>query len=440
MALVAAAAMPAGAGAEQISPLGQGRNPSAVTDATGTLHVVYNHVPQGSPNTDTTIYCRLPAGAPACQPIAFPGLPDNADSTAPHILLRPADGALFVVVSGVVNRLPTTFLYASSDGGATWSGPAAIATGLENISSAQLTPDGGAVELMGGNGDDDMVYQRATLGGPVETRAIGLQAGTQIGFAWRYRLSRMPDGRTAAVAADSVLRSTLRVLNGPDPYQQASWSPWATAPSVSGQFVGASAGPSGSWVLIAPHERLRLRRWNGRTFGTPRTMGTLAGVGGGDVGPVLLNPPADIAVDLAGRVHVAFLAPHALCGPSVCLAYRRSEPRGLGPTFIYPVAKPGGVTPFSITVAPNAGGSGWIVWDDRSLGYTGNVNAVPLVTPPRYSRTGSRVLGHHRRITLPVRRGCIRPGSRFVHRADLSGLRRGVRIVSVRFFFDDGQL
>jgi hypothetical protein len=65
---------------------------------------------------------------------------------------------------------------------------------------------------------------------------------------------------------------------------------------------------------------------------------------------------------------------------------------------------------------------------------------VPLVTPPRYSRTGSRVLGHHRRITLPARRGCIRPGSRFVHHLDLSGLRAGVRIASVRFFFDDGQL
>jgi hypothetical protein len=182
--------------------------------------------------------------------------------------------------------------------------------------------------------------------------------------------------------------------------------------------------------------RLRVRRWNGTTFAVPKTMGTLAGVGGGDVGVGPL-PPRDLRVDLAGRVHVAWVPPSSDCGPSICIAYRRSEPYGFGPQFIYPVAAPAEGTPSSLVVAPNAGGSGWLVWGHEA---SGSLRAAPLVTPPRHSRTGSRVLGHRRRMTVPARRGCIRPGSRFVHRLDLSGRRGRVRIVSVRFFLDDGQL
>jgi hypothetical protein len=185
--------------------------------------------------------------------------------------------------------------------------------------------------------------------------------------------------------------------------------------------------------------RLRVRRWQAGRFSAPKTMGTLAGVGGGEVGDNG-TPPYDLGVDLAGRVHVVWVPHGAQCGPANCFAYRRSEPYGFGPTFTYPVATRDGATPTSLIVAANAGGSGWIVWGDQAFGPDGTLRAAPLVTPPRYSRTGSKVLGHRRRVTLPVRRGCIRPGSRFVHHLDLSGLRGDVRIVSVRFFFDDGQL
>jgi hypothetical protein len=90
-------------------------------------------------------------------------------------------------------------------------------------------------------------------------------------------------------------------------------------------------------------------------------------------------------------------------------------------------------------VAANEAGSGWIVWQNHySSG--GDILAVPLVAAPRFSRTGSRVIGRHPRITIPARRGCIRSGARFVHRLVVSGRRSAVGIVSVRFFFDAGQL
>jgi hypothetical protein len=63
-----------------------------------------------------------------------------------------------------------------------------------------------------------------------------------------------------------------------------------------------------------------------------------------------------------------------------------------------------------------------------------------LATPPRGSRIGSRRIGRSRRVTVPTHYACIAPGGRFVHRLLVSGRPRGVRIVSVRFSFDGGQL
>jgi hypothetical protein len=84
-------------------------------------------------------------------------------------------------------------------------------------------------------------------------------------------------------------------------------------------------------------------------------------------------------------------------------------------------------------VAANSGGSGWLVWDDLS----DRVRAVPLVTPPRGSRVGSRRIGR-RRVTVPDFYGCVPSGGVFVHRLKVDG-RRGAQILSVRFFFDAGQ-
>jgi hypothetical protein len=440
--LLLAAAFAPVASAEPISQLGQGRYPSAVTDATGTLQVVWNTFPQTKPAP--TLYCRLPAGAPACQPVALPALPGGGDTIAgrPHILLRPADGALFVVVSAVSpNALDTTYAYSSGDGGATWSGPTTIATGLGDVVRARLTADGTAVDLVG-TPTGQIVWQRAPLAGPPESRTIDLRAGTGYGggLDTEIELTTLPDGRTALIAQGDHRNVGIRALGAGDPYQQATWSSWAVLPASGGSLWSLGTGPSGTWLLGYHPTRLRVRLWNGRDFTTPKTMGTLAGVGGGDVGQSIGSGAADLSVDLAGRVHVAWLPGSEACG-AVCFAYRRSEPYGFGPTFYYPVARLGSSDPSTLVVAANAGGSGWIVYDDRALGAGGgHLFAVPLVTPPRYSRTGSSVLGHRRRITLPARRGCIRTGSKFVHHLDLSGLRGNVRIVSVRFFFDNGQL
>lgn len=67
-ALALAAWSAAPAGAEPVATLAQGSSPSAVTDAAGTLHVVWRQfkVP------GNLIYCRVPAGGAACAPSRSP--------------------------------------------------------------------------------------------------------------------------------------------------------------------------------------------------------------------------------------------------------------------------------------------------------------------------------------------------------------------------------
>ncbi|HEX5900105.1 MAG TPA: hypothetical protein VFY32_11950 [Solirubrobacteraceae bacterium] len=156
---------------------------------------------------------------------------------------------------------------------------------------------------------------------------------------------------------------------------------------------------------------------------------------GGQLGTVNTRP-VSIDVDLAGRVHVAWWPSTATC-PRSCIAYRRRDPLGSEPTIFYPIPFTASVL-LPLVVAANEAGSGWIVWQEH--GAASNIRAVPLVSAPPFSRTGSRRIGGHRRIAILVRRGCIRPGARFVHRLAVSGRDAGVRILSVRFFFDAGQL
>jgi hypothetical protein len=186
-------------------------------------------------------------------------------------------------------------------------------------------------------------------------------------------------------------------------------------------------------------QSLRIWRFNGRRFVKPRSLGTIGGPATSNVlGVKLVNISGkDLEQDAGGRLHVAW-ARYELCGPKrQCLVYRRNEPRGFGPPVVYPLSL-GMREPHSIVLAPNEGGSGWMVWRPDGGGEASF--ATPLVTPPRGSRIGSRRIGRSRRITVPTHYACIAPGGRFVHRALVSGRRRGVTIVSVRFSFDGGQL
>lgn len=430
LALAAWSAAPAGA--EPVATLAQGSSPAAVTDAAGTLHVVWRqfNVP------GNLLYCRVPAGGAACAPVQ---IAEHVGGT-PHLLLRPQDGALIAVVPTLDDALgEVTTVVASGDGGTTWSGQAPVGVGMDSISGAELTPDGGFVDTVRSSGNQ-VLFQRVAVGGPVEQRIVAL--GTYHGSRLPH-VTHLADGRPVVVAeyVDDRLGTRVAVLSA-DVDVPGSW----TAPGAWRSLAGADAsaadvGPTGTWLLATNRHRtsggtlpVRIWRWGTRGFERPRTIGALAFHAGQDVGGAQdANNKLALDVDLAGRLHAAWPLGRQACGGQQCIVYRRTDRRGFGPPIVYPLGPALGDVMKRFSVAANSGGSGWLVWDDLS----DRIRAVPLVTPPLGSRVGSRRIGSLR-VTIPDFYGCVASGGRFVHRLRLDG-RRGTTIASVRFFFDAGQ-
>jgi hypothetical protein len=443
-----ALALPCAAAAEPIVNLGPTAGaPSAVTDGAGTLHVVWHtYEMQGGP--DMLSYCRVPAGGTTCTPVILGGFPSIVVGN-PHLLLRKQDGALIVVVPGNDDQARNvTFALTSSDGGNSWTGPTIVGIGQYDIDAVALTPDGSAVDTLEGF-VHDMSWQRVPLSGPPEQRIVSLTAepdGRNTGFVFDANVGYLPDGQPMIVGHSPEVgaETRYRVLRaGADPYVNGSWTAWSAAPRLGGISVITAFGPNGIWAMthdsILAGRGLKVWRFDGRRFIRPRSLGTIGGRATTNaVGETPVAGGAyDFVQDAGGRLHATFSRP-GFCGAGrQCLLYRRNEPRGFGPAVVYPL--PVGVDqPQFLTLAPNEGGSGWMVW---RAGFGDSPSfAAPLVTPPRGSRIGSRRIGRSRRITVPTHYACIAPGGRYVHRLLVSGRRRGVRIVAVRFSFDGGQL
>jgi hypothetical protein len=427
-ALAAWGAAPAAA--EPVATLAQGSEPSAVTDAAGTLHVVWRQfqVP------GNLIYCRVPAGGAACTPVQ---LARRVGGT-PYLLLRPQDGALIAVFPALDDALgEATDVVASVDGGTTWSGQAPVGVGMDTISDAKLSPDGAFVDTVRSAGRE-VQFQRVALGGAPEQRIVSL--GT---YQDRLpRVTHLADGRPVVVAKYVTNRVGTRVaVLGVDVDAAGSWTAAGAWRSLAGADASAAdAGPTGTWLLTTDRRRtrtgtlpVRIWRWRTRGFERPETIGSLARGASQSVGGSQDTNRVALDVDLAGRLHAAWPLGKAACGGQQCIVYRRTDRRGFGPQIVYPLGAVLGDVMKRFSIAANSGGSGWLVWDDLS----DRIRAVPLVTPPLGSRVGSRRIGT-RRVSIPDFYGCVAPGAKFVHRVNVDG-RRGTRIVSVRFFFDAGQ-
>ena len=415
--------------------------PAAVTDAAGTLHAVWRS--DAAPGPDTLTTCRIPAGGTSCTlgTIQFP------DQVAAPVFefVRPQDGALIVVASGHENAADITYASVSGDGGSDVLGAGAgrarpvRGDGRRPHGRRRRGRDAGAgpqhhLPARPGVGRD------RDAGGRPARRARGRD--TDFGFP---RIVTRPDGRPMIVASSPSTGTRYRVLRaGADPFANASWTAWSAAPRIPGIGAVPASGPNGVWALaqtsILDGQRQLLFRLRGSQFVRPRSLGTLGGGGrrsiSNDLGQRLVGSGRDFTEDAGGRLHAAW-SRYEVCGPKrQCILYRRNEPRSFGPPVVYPLPLTAGA-PSDLQLAPNAGGSGWLVWRGGVGSGAPNL-ATPLVTPPRGSRVGSRRVARGPRVTLPTRYGCVAPGGVYHARLLLSGRRHGVRITSVRFSFDGG--
>src|SRR5262245_45219154 len=105
----------------------QARNPAIAVDAAGTAHIVWNEYRGAAAASDLVHYCQVPRGARTCArqvTLAAPAF----DVNGPRVLL-PGDGRVLVLTSrccqsdDVALRGVALYLFTSSDGGASFSGP-----------------------------------------------------------------------------------------------------------------------------------------------------------------------------------------------------------------------------------------------------------------------------------------------------------------------------
>ena len=416
-----------------MATLAQGSSPSAVTDAAGTLHVVWRqfNVP------GNLLYCRVPAGGAACAPVQ---IAEHVGGT-PYLLLRPQDGALIAVVPTLDDALgEVTTVVASGDGGTTWSGQAPVGVGMDSISDAKLTPDGGFVDTV----------RSTRQPGPLPARRGGRPASSGGSCRWAPTSgSRLPhvthlaDGRPVVVAeyADDRLGTRVAVLSA-DADVPGSWTAPGAWRSLAGADASAAdAGPTGTWLLATNRHRtstgtLPVRIWR---WGTAR-----------------VRAPAD---DRGARVHrgpgrrrrAGHQQARARRRPGRAAARRLAAGHaGLRRTAVHrlPAHRSPRVRPADrLSAGPGAGRRHEALLESpptaaAAAGWCGTTSPIasapcPLVTPPLGSRVGSRRIGTLR-VTIPDFYGCVPSGGRFVHRLRLDG-RRGTTIASVRFFFDAGQ-
>jgi hypothetical protein len=390
-AIVAAIAFaaPAPARAARALDLGPGAAPSAVIDAAGTAHIVWS-------TPDGAAYCRLPRNAQACDVRTAMPLADA--SGAPYIVRR-SDGVLIVVQSTDYQQpaFPTgaTWIQASLDSGATFSAPAPVAAGSQDLQAVLAAPDGQSLLTLDAN-TGGVFFQRAPFTGG-ETRELNVLAPSDDldGDFAAAQEALLPDGRMMTVV-DGIKSVYWRFFGGGDPFDINAWA-------AQGRLTGDSeadvaSGPRGTYVLL--HRSPAVQRLSPRapyalrSYDAKRARWRPTQSAGADFRPF---GSAALAEDAKGRLHVVSADDdviHVGCVVYSRTSTRRSSWFGRSTTLYRTHAR--GHFPQHADVAAGADGRGVAVWDEGSAGSTGEGDV--WVTPLRQAH------GRYRPIANPFNR------------------------------------
>jgi hypothetical protein len=360
-----------------------GGSPSVVMDPAGTAHVVWGVA------EDVMRYCAVPRGARACAapPVA---LQLDARTSRPHILRRPQDGLLVVVVGRVESSddIPeSTWAFTSADG-VSWTGPTVIGLGIgEVLDSVSLTADGQAVDLL----DSDTFindFQRAPLAGPPPSTLVNLAVG-QNDYDESGELARLRNGRTLSVLGSSGDGFAYRLLTGPDALADASWTPLRRVSPDDGDARVAS-GRRGTFVMYGRGllDQIRgappqvVRRFRGDRWARPR--GLFYEVDAHTASTALV-------ADRRGGLHAVIVGSDD-SGRRACVAYARARKGrwfSRAVTLHQAIAEP--EHPGRVRLAVDDRGRGVVAWaTDSGVARMQRLKAGRGVTRP----------------TNPLRRGC----------------------------------
>ena len=392
---VASAAGPRPLVPRAVTVASDGQAPAIAVDVNGDAHVVFA-ASRGvaAPFAPGQVgYCRVRAGARACDQAAVLALPGEALSPRAAIVAR-ADGLLSVVAIARDASLGGLYLTTSRDGGASWSVPARVldqtAAAFPATLEARQRTDGRIGVLLLGDFprytevDPDAATATAPFTPDVDPYYAGLVAG----------------GASAGVVSTPTGANQVGIrarLPGVDPATEAGWAPWTPLLDLSsapGALQAVAGAPNGDVDVVAvpPGDAfLRLVHVAGgaRTGPAPPVAGARAQV------------RARLVADGASATHVALTTEESYegCSADRCLVYRYGTARAaqLGAFAVVATSTQARRLQEAV-VSGNMSGRAWLAWelaDDPSgtpiVVAPACVRAAPLCTPDQDAVPGGTI-------------------------------------------------
>lgn len=349
------------------------KHPNVGVDDAGTGHFIWDVNVSGG--ADSSVYCRVPRGASACQRTQSFDLPQEAFGE-PQVI-APGGGQVILLTHRCCGAGEGTYAIVSNDGGESFATPKVI--GTVEPGQAVYGPGTGVVSLV-----DDVVtagihYQAAPLDGKVEQSAnVGNGPGLQgydgtIGF---------PAPTTPIVAFDDLTTAFFRAWGGSgDVNDLATWGP--IVPIGPLKELRMATGPKGVVLMGKEHSDNPYRDvYTARRY-DPAT---------GTFGPStpLSDPKVetdvifrDIFEDGGGNVAAAWIANHSYSGKSDPIRYRVSTDGGKTWQAERTLVAATNDAAFNLQMGAAGDGGGFLTYDDNGKG---PLVAVPI---PKLSDQGS---------------------------------------------------
>ncbi len=420
--LSAVAVTPSLASAATPFNIGAGVNPRIVVTANGTGHVVWS-IPERILESSAVGYCRIPAGASACdhtQVLLFPSNGGLAKSGGDVTVEAVSNSAVRITSAcytcAVGDAQEGILRWDSNDSGSTFLPYESVGGTPTN---AGMGPDGITV---GANvyvtpADGDQIIARP---GTAATAEVDAAAGTN--FIQTPSIVQVPGQQRLLYASSDLFNIRTAIFNGPDFAATTLMNPanWTTdkmlpTPESGVRDTRLSSGPSGVWLTYAQkvpvNDHVRVRKFDAAksVFGAPRSIEASA-----ETDAVVDDVSS--GEDAAGHVNVVWRTDLE----SNVLRYTRSD--ASGGTFAPPVTLATGESFKNPEVATGADGSGWVVWegnDDppiRALHITpavlgGTIGAATPGASAKTKTTTVKVSGATISFGLPA--GCVKRSGTF---------------------------
>ena len=363
--VVAAALAPAASAATPFTA-GSGTKPDVAVGADGTGHVVWNT----STNPIDVAYCRVPAGASACDKTATLDLPAGAASIGRPVVSTPAAGKVIVVGGchscGAGNN--RVYMWSSTTNGDSFGAPTLIGNGNTEIQGRGLWLD-----------DLNRFVEASGSTTKATDTTIPLDDGVQFStsglFVYGTQVVRVPGTNKLVVAADDLDSIKFGVYTGDSTLLQMNdetkWIKDGALPAPEGDNseTGLNAGPAGVFVAyenqIPGAGHVGLRRFDpvANAFGAPTYIEGSDAIDHNGLGYVASTQ------DATGRVHALWRSLY----DDGRLRYVVSDASGANFSVPATIAAKEGFYEPSIGAGP--AGTGFAVW---TLGASGDVRVVPL--------------------------------------------------------------